>query len=295
MRIARVETTTCLLGEGPVWDVEDQALYFVDIFGRKVHRHRPDDGTTQTWDMPSKVGSVALHRDGGAVVALAEGVHMLDLTTGSSEPIALVPDLPARIALNDGKVDRRGRFVVGTTDTEIAAPIAALYSLEAGGLRILQAGLTVCNGPCWSPDDRVLYFADSFERRIHACDYDIETGDAGDRRVFAETSGLGGIPDGATVDTEGLLWVAICEGGKVAAFSPDGTVEQSIDLPVTYPSSVTFGGPGLDLLYVTSIDPRAIGRPAEPGGGDTYVLEGLGARGIEQPRYAAVSAARPAP
>jgi L-arabinonolactonase len=286
MRITRAETVACLLGEGPVWDARDQALWFVDIFGRRVHRHSPSDGATHTWEVPTNVGAVTPCHDGGAVVvALADGVHALDLASGVTTPVALVDDLAPGVALNDGKVDRRGRFVVGTIDTKIAAPLGQFLSLQAGALRVIADGFTVGNGPCWSPDDQVLYLADSFAHRIYAYDYDIETGDVGDRRVFAQTEELGGIPDGATVDEDGTVWVAICEGGKVVAFAPDGEVRRVIEMPVSHPSSVTFGGPGLDMLYVTSIDPAVLGKEAEPGGGMTYVIEDLGARGLKETRY----------
>jgi L-arabinonolactonase len=285
MRITRVATVACRLGEGPVWDARDQVLWFVDIFGRQVHRHSPGEGATRSWRMPANVGAVTPCRDSGALVALTDGVHLLDLESGSTTPVAVV-DLPPGVVLNDGKVDRRGRFVVGTIDTKIAAPLGQFLSLQAGDLRVIAQDFTVGNGPCWSPDDRVLYLADSFAHRIYAYDYDIETGDVGDRRVFAETKELGGIPDGATVDEEGMVWVAICEGAKVVAFAPDGEVQRVIEMPVSHPSSVTFGGPGLDLLYVTSIDPAALGKSAEPGGGMTYVIEDVGACGLEETRYA---------
>jgi L-arabinonolactonase len=285
MRITRVATVACRLGEGPVWDARDQVLWFVDIFGRQVHRHSPSEGATRSWRMPANVGAVTPCRDSGALVALTDGVHLLDLESGSTTPVAVV-DLSPGVVLNDGKVDRRGRFVVGTIDTKIAAPLGQFLSLQAGDLRVIAQDFTVGNGPCWSPDDRVLYLADSFAHRIYAYDYDIETGDVGDRRVFAETKELGGIPDGATVDEEGMVWVAICEGAKVVAFAPDGEVQRVIEMPVSHPSSVTFGGPGLDLLYVTSIDPAALGKSAEPGGGMTYVIEDVGACGLEETRYA---------
>jgi L-arabinonolactonase len=285
MRITRVATVACRLGEGPVWDARDQVLWFVDIFGRQVHRHSPGEGATRSWRTPANVGAVTPCRDRGALVALTDGVHALDLDSGTTTPVAVVDDLPAGVVLNDGKVDRRGRFVVGTIDTKLAAPLGRFLCLEAGRLRVIAEGFTVGNGPCWSPDDRVLYLADSFAHRIYAYDYDIETGDVGDRRVFAETEELGGIPDGATVDEQGMVWVAICEGAKVVAFAPDGEVQRVIEMPVSHPSSVTFGGRDLDLLYVTSIDPAALGKASEAGGGMTYVIEDVGARGLEETRY----------
>jgi sugar lactone lactonase YvrE len=287
VKIGRVDTRHCLVGEGPVWDVTEQALYFVDIVGRKVHRFDPADGETRSWDVPSVIGSMALRESGGAVVALKDGIHALDLVSGETSPIAL-PSQESRVQFNDGKVDRRGRFVVGSGDSDLRDTryVGALYSLGGdGALTVLDRGIAIANGPCWSPDDRTLYFSDSLPCSIFAYDYDIETGAVANKRLFADTRGLGGIPDGATVDRDGLVWMAICEGAKVVAFRPDGKIERVVPMPVKLPASVMFGGPDLDLLYVTTIDPTLLGRPAEEGAGGMFVIEGLGARGLAEPRY----------
>jgi L-arabinonolactonase len=288
MRITRVATVACRLGEGPVWDARDQVLWFVDIFGRQVHRHSPGEGATRSWRMPSNVGAVTPCRDRGALVALTDGVHVLDLESGSTTPVAVV-DLPPGFVLNDGKVDRRGRFIVGSGDSQLrdTQSIGSLYRLdEDASLTELDTKIAISNGPCWSPDNETLYFSDSLPYSIYAYDYDIATGSVANRRLFADTRELGGIPDGATVDTDGLLWMAICEGAKVVAFQPSGKIERVIDMPVRLTASVMFGGPDLDRLYVTTIDPALLGRPTGEGDGETWVIEGLGARGIPEPRYA---------
>jgi sugar lactone lactonase YvrE len=287
VKISRVETAHCLVGEGPLWDVAEQALYFVDIVGRKVHRYDPSSGMTRSWDVPGVIGSMALRIGGGAVVALKDGIHTLDFASGDVKPLAL-PEQPARAQFNDGKVDRRGRFVVGSGDSDLrdTQHVGSLYSLGTDRrLTVLDTGIAIANGPCWSPDDRTLYFSDSLEHAVYAYDYDADSGAASDRRLFADTRELGGIPDGATVDTDGLMWMAICEGQKVVAFRPDGTIERIVEMPVKLPASVMFGGPDLDLLYVTTIDPTLLARPAEEGAGHLWVIEGLGAKGIAEPRY----------
>eukprot|EP01037_Dinobryon_pediforme_P012125 gene12125-12210_t len=288
MKITRVETRHCLVGEGPVWDVAEQALYFVDIVGKAVHRFDPQSGLTRSWDVGQVVGSMALRAGGGAIVALKDGIFALDFDSGSLDLLAAAQHRHPRAQMNDGKVDRRGRFVVGSGDSDIrdCQPYGSLYRLDADhALHELDHGIAIANGPCWSPDNATLYFSDSLPYHIYAYDYDIETGAAANRRLFADTRDLGGIPDGATVDADGLLWMAICEGAKVVAFRPDGTIERVIDMPVSLPASVMFGGPGLDELYVTSIDPALLGRAGD-GGGSTFVITGLGARGIAEPRYA---------
>ncbi|MBC7985997.1 MAG: SMP-30/gluconolactonase/LRE family protein [Sphingomonadaceae bacterium] len=289
MRIERIDAPRCLVGEGPLWDVAEQALYFIDIVGKKVHRHDPAEGSTRSWDVPEVIGSMALREQGGAIVALPDGVYSLDFASGEVAPLARPGELDSRIQFNDGKVDRRGRFIVGSTDSNLkdTQPIGSVYRLDPDhALSVLDTRIHISNGPCWSPDDRIFYFSDSLIHTIYAYDYDIESGEVANRRVFADTRELGGIPDGATVDSDGLMWMAICEGAKVVAFRPDGKVERIIDMPVALTASVMFGGPDLDLLYVTSIDPALLGRESSDDDGQTFVIEGLGARGIAEPRYA---------
>jgi sugar lactone lactonase YvrE len=288
MKIERVPTVHCLVGEGPVWDVQEQALYFIDIVGKAVHRFDPALEQTRSWNVGSIIGSMALRTAGGAIVALKDGISTLDLEGGEVRPFAQADHIHPRAQMNDGKVDRRGRFVVGSGDSDIrdTHPYGTLYSLDAGGvLTELDRAISISNGPCWSPDNRTFYFSDSLPYHVYAYDYDLDTGKVANRRLFADTRALGGIPDGATVDSDGLMWMAICEGAKIVAFRPDGAIERIVDMPVKCPASVMFGGPDLDQLYVTSIDLALLGR-ANDGGGDTFVIVGLGARGIAEPRYA---------
>ena len=288
MKIERLPTVHCMVGEGPVWDIAEQALYFIDIVGKAVHRYDPGTEQTRSWNVGQIVGSMALRERGGAIVALKDGIFSLDLVGGAVELLAAAKHIHPRAQMNDGKVDRRGRFVVGSGDSDIrnCQPYGTLYSLHTdGSLHELDRGIAISNGPCWSPDNGTLYFSDSLPYCIYAYDYDIDTGEVANRRLFADTRSLGGIPDGATVDADGLMWMAICEGAKVVAYRPDGTIERTIDMPVKLPASVMFGGPRLDELYVTSIDPKLLGRESD-GGGALFRITGLGARGIPELRYA---------
>lgn len=288
MQITRVETPPVDGGESPLWDVAEQALYFIDNTGQKIHRLDPATGTTRSWEVPSVITALALREKGGAVVTLRTGVHSLDFETGALSPIAPLADPPPYV-FNDGKVDRGGRFVIGasTANFHEPTPDGGLYSLGADGrIQKLDAGIHFSNGPCFSPDDRTLYFADSWLHRIYAYDYDVATGQVANKRVFAETKELGGLPDGATVDADGLVWVAIYGGGKIAVFRADGRLERVVETPVRLTSSVMFGGAGLDRLYVTTIMHGVHGDPVEEGAGDLYVIDGLGARGTAEPRCA---------
>ncbi len=288
MKITQIDTQLCTIGEGPVWDVAEQALYFIDILGKTVLRFDPVSGETRTWPVPDVIGSMALRAGGGAIVALTNGVHALDFVSGDCALLATSEDLNETVQLADGKVDRRGRFIVGSSDRTMKEPRGKLYAMGLDAtLREIDNDIFLSNGPCWSPDDTILYHSDSIRNTVFAYDYDIETGTATNRRAWASTAELGGIPDGATIDTDGCMWMAICEGQKVVQFRPDGGLERVIDMPVKCPSSVIFGGPALDQLYVTSLSPAFLGREAAPLDGCTFVIEGLGAKGLAEPRYAA--------
>jgi sugar lactone lactonase YvrE len=270
-----------------VWDEAEQALYYIDILAKKVFRWDPATGDHQSWDLPDIIGSMALRDSGGAVVALGSGVHTLDFESGAVEPLALLDPPDPEVQLADGKVDRAGRFVFGTSHRAMKEPRGGLWSLGADHqLTQIDGDIFLGNGPCWSPDDRTFYHADSLRHLIYAYDYDIATGAVANRREFFDSSKWGPIPDGATVDAEGNLWTAICEGGVVLCISPAGEVLRELEFPTRIPASVMFFGPGLERLFVPTIDPTFLGREAAPEDGCCFVIDGLGVKGLPEPRYA---------
>ena len=286
MEITRLPLARCSVGEGPVWDEAEQALYYIDILEQRVMRWNPASGEQRSWSVPAMVGSMALREQGGAIVALPDGIHALDLDSGAVAGLALFDPPDPAIQLADGKVDRAGRFVFGTSHRQAKEPLGGLFSLDVGGkITRLDDGLILGNGPCFSPDDRTLYHADSMRRTIYAYDYDLVTGSASNRRIFFDSSAYGPIPDGATVDAAGDIWVAICEGGVVLRLSSEGEVRQAIEIPTRLPASCMFFGPDLDRLFVPSIDPSFLGREPAEADGWCYAIDGLGVRGLPEPRY----------
>ena len=277
------------LGEGPLWDVEEQRLYWIDSFGKRVFRCTADGREIRAWDVPERIGSMALRSRGGAVLSLANGFHFLDFRTGETQLIVdPEPDKPGN-RLNDGKVDRRGRFVAGSMDMNEDGPNGSLYRLDADlSLHKLDSGIICSNGPCWSPDDSTFYFSDTWSGEIWAYDYDIETGNVSNRRAFTKLDmSTGGAADGSTVDAEGFLWNAQVYDGKLIRYAPDGTVDRVIDMPVKKVTSVNFGGPDLDILYVTSMSKPPLPRFPKDGvqGGSLFAIHDLGVRGTPEPRF----------
>ena len=289
MRIEVLVDVKTTLGEGPVWDVQDQRLYWIDSFGCRVFRCTADGREIRAWDVPEKIGSMALRRGGGAVVSLATGFHFLDFETGDTTLIVNPePDKPDN-RLNDGKVDQRGRFIAGSMDTQEAGPNGSLYRLDPDlSLHRLDDGIIVSNGPCWSPDGRTFYFSDTWSDEIWAYDYDLETGNVANRRTFTKVGmSPGCATDGSTVDAEGFVWNAQCYVGKLCRYAPDGSLDRVIEMPVKKVTSVSFGGPSLDILFVTSMARPPL--PRFPGDGvqrgSLFAIHALGIKGLPEPRF----------
>lgn len=292
MRIDVVLDLKTHLGEGPLWDVEQQRLYWIDSMVGNVYRSTADGTELRSWDLPGKVGSLAIRKDGlGAVVALESGLHLLDFASGEADLlIDPEPDLPMN-RLNDGKVDRQGRFVFGSMDMSETSNSGRLYRLDPDfSVHRLDDDIAVSNGPCFSPDGRTLYFCDSWTGELWSYDYDPQTGSVGERRTFAliDTPG-GGAFDGGTVDSEGFVWNAQVYDGRIVRYAPDGTLDRVIDMPVKKVTSVMFGGPALNILFVTSMAKPP--RPHNPGDGilrgSLFAVHDLGVTGLPEMRFGA--------
>jgi sugar lactone lactonase YvrE len=292
MRIEVVVDVKTILGEGPLWDVGLERFFWIDSFGGVVYRSTYDGREIRAWDVPTKIGSIAIRKDGnGAICSLANGFHALDFKTGDCTLIHDPEPGKSNNRINDGKVDRRGRFIAGSMDTMEEGPNGALYRLDPDfTVTKLDSNIIVSNGPCWSPDDKIFYFADSWSGEIWAYDYDINTGSVKNRRTFTKIdTSRGGAADGSTVDAEGYLWNAQVYDGKIIRYAPDGKVDKVIDMPVKKVTSVNFGGPKLDILYVTSMAKPPL--PRFPGDGvlrgSLFAIYDLGIKGVPEPRFGA--------
>jgi len=289
MRIETIVDVKTHLGEGPLWDVEEERLYWLDSTGMNIFRATHDGREVRGWDLPQMIGSMALRKKGGAVLSLRRGFHFLDFKTGEVELIHdPEPDKPDN-RLNDGKVDKRGRFIVGSMDTKETGKNAALYRLDPDlSVHKIDDNIIVSNGPCWSPDGRIFYFADSWSGEIWAYDYDLETGSVSNRRTFAKLdTSTGGAADGSTVDAEGGVWNAQVYDGKIIRYAPDGRVDRIVEMPVKKVTSVMFGGPKLDVLYVTSMAKKHLPHlPADgPARGGVFAIHDLGVKGVPESRF----------
>ena len=247
-----VVTEPCLLGEGPIWVADAQALYWTDIKGRRLHAYFPDSGQHQSWEAPFRVGSIVPTRSGGFIGACDSGFFEVDSDFAHFRIIGEPePDRPDN-RFNDGKTDPHGRFLAGTMDDTETAACGALFRLDHNRTWArIDDGYRVTNGPAFSSDGRVMYHCDSARQIIYAYDVD-GLGNASGRRVFARFAEADGYPDGMTVDRAGDLWVAFWDGWCLRRLSPSGEIAQTLAMPVQRPTSCAFGGPAADRLYITS-------------------------------------------
>lgn len=245
------------LGEGTLWSTSEQALYWVDILGRQLHRLRPADGARASWRFDEEISAVAERANApGLVATLRRGFALFDPARPDEAPRYLHQpgEEPAGNRFNDGKCDAQGRFWGGTMDWDCKAPTGALYRFDGDGRSSRhETGITVSNGPAWSADGRTLYFNDTAPNRILAYDFDAEAGTLSNRRTWLRLATGDGYPDGMTTDADGRLWICHWGGSCVSCHDPvSGEELTRIRLPAAHITDCAFGGPDLRTLYITS-------------------------------------------
>ena len=284
----RVGTALCSVGESPLWSAVEQALYWVDIEGRRIHRWRAARGAEpaheQSWLLEQRPACIALHAHSGLVCGLENSVAHLQLHADGShalQELASVAHSEPGMRLNDGRCDRDGHFWAGSMvmNMALAAPAGRLYRIgnhADHGDRSAPAApaapvtgaepLIVPNGLAFSPDGRTLYLSDSHPsvQKIWAFDH-ASDGSLSRRRLFVDMQQHPGRPDGAAVDVDGCYWSCANDAGRVHRFTPAGRLDRSLAVPVAKPSMCSFGGARLDELFVTSIRPAST---AATGAGD---------------------------
>lgn len=268
--MALIKGVHCATGESPVWHAAQAAWYWVDIPARRIWRYDPGAASTANWEAPEMVACIAVAADGSLVAGMETGIFRVDLGPDGRASTSLLAapaagELGQGMRFNDGRCDRQGRFWSGTMfmDMQAARPIGGLYRYtRRGGLHgPAVTGLLTQNGLAWSPDGRTMYLSDSHPHRrlVWSFDYDVDDGVPHGQRVFLDLSQQQGRPDGAAVDVDGCYWTCANDGGVVQRFTPEGRLDREIAVPMAKPSMCAFGGPDLDTMLVTSIDPGSGG------------------------------------
>jgi sugar lactone lactonase YvrE len=251
----------CTIGEGPVWDDSSGTLYWVDLLGNAIHAWEAKDGQVSSLDVGQNTGCIAVRAKGGLVAALQHGFFFVDVKRGTVAPIVDPEAHLPENRFNDGKTDCRGRFWAGTMSKKMdsgagdSGPAGNVYCLGPDlGVTKKIPGVTISNGMGWSSDNRTFYYIDSPTNTVAAYDFDPDSGAISRRRVVVKTDeGSVGMPDGMCMDAEGMLWVALWGGAAVGRWDPStGKLLRRLEVPALNVTSCTFGGPRMDLLYITT-------------------------------------------
>jgi sugar lactone lactonase YvrE len=250
-----------LLGESPLWHPAEQVLYYCDIPGKQLLRFDPRTGSRRAWDFETEPSAIAPLPDGRLLMSLRSGLWQFDPANGSRHKLVDAPYPVASQRFNDGKCDARGRFWVGTICSPLLPARGTMQCFAARELKQRFDGVSISNGLAWSPDGRVMYWADTQFNILYTFDFDPDSGALSRRRELlrfpVEAPGQPrddylGRPDGAAVDSEGCYWVAMYDGQRVLRLSPEGEILRQVHLPVRCPTMPAFGGHDLKTLYITT-------------------------------------------
>lgn len=272
--------------EGVIWDDLAGLVRWTDIATSRLFAYDPATGHVSEHVLPARLCCFALtHETGVLLLALEKQIARFDTRDGR---LHILQDIEPEILgtrANDGRCDRGGNFVFGTLNERGPEKVASFWRYTHDGhlhrLALPKAAIT--NSICFSPDGETMYFTDSPTAQIMACDYDAASGDVDRIRVFAELT-PGYEPDGSTVDADGFLWNAEWAASRVVRYAPDGRVDATIALPSKQPSCVSFAGPGLDRMVITSAH-LGLGDKAGPLDGAIYIGTPPAGRGLPEARY----------
>ncbi|MHC4445117.1 MAG: SMP-30/gluconolactonase/LRE family protein [Planctomycetota bacterium] len=239
----------CKTGENPLWDHKQQILYWTDIpNGRLFKYHAPTSQHQQIYT-GEPVGGFTLQTDGSLLLFQ---VNKFSRFSPDGRLQTLVADIdPDMARFNDVIADPEGRVYAGTIGRNKES--GGVYRVDLDGtVTNLFKGTGCSNGMGFSPDLKHFYWTCSTTRRIFRFNYHQDSGELTDRKIIITVGKNEGVPDGLTVDTEGNLWSARWDGYAIYKYSPTGELLLKIKFPVAKVSSLTFGGPNLDQLYVTT-------------------------------------------
>ncbi len=244
----------CHVGEGPLWHPQEKRLYWADIPTGRMFRYDPADGSHEQFYDGGVVGGFTIQADGSLLLFMERGA-IAGWKDGQLTPLVEGLEGEEENRFNDVFADPRGRVFCGTMPMDSSRGserLGTLYRLDTDmTITPLLGGVGISNGMGLTPDRAGLYYTDTMDNQIHLFDYDADTGEISNRRVFVDTRDEEGLPDGMTVDAEGRVWSARFGGSCVAQYSADGKAERRVMFPTPNITSVIFGGEGYAEMYVT--------------------------------------------
>lgn len=279
-----VSAHKCLLGEGPVWDAKRKSICWIDIINGLIYEFYTEQNILNTIEVQQMIGSVAVCTNGNFIAALQNGFAFINRLDGK---IIMIADpenhLPGN-RFNDGKCDPEGRFWAGTMPLSEDAESGSVYMIQNDLVPVKKIdGVTISNGMAWSADHETFYYIDTPSMEIVAYSYEKSNGRISNKRVVIKIEKADGYPDGMTIDTEGMLWIAHWGGWQVTRWNPvTGEKLHAVNIPVAQVTSCTFGGDHLEDLYITTAKVGLTEQDLEqqPLAGSLFVIRDCGFRGM---------------
>lgn len=275
---------TCLLGEGPVWDIKNERMLWIDILRGDIHAFYPANKRFETFNTGTLIVSITLNKNGGLIAALQDGFASIDM---EKKQIEYIKDPEAHLPynrFNEGKCDPMGRFWAGTMSLSEEPEAGSLYTLEKGASVSKKIeGVTISNGMAWNKDHTLFYYIDTPTFEVVAYDYNKWNGNISNKKTIIKVPKEHGYPDGMTIDSEGMLWIAHWDGWQLTRWHPNtGEQLHKISLPAAKVTSCTFGGKNLDDLYITTASKEMTEDELQkqPLAGSLFVVRNCGFTGL---------------
>jgi len=273
-----------LLGEGPVWDADNNYLYWVNILAGDIHRLCIATGEHSTFNVGQLVGAIVPRKGGGLVAAMQHGFYYVDFDNKTLQFITNPEELLPNNRFNDGKCDAAGRFWAGTMPFNEKEAAGSLYMLDTDlSVSLKVPHVTISNGLAWTADSKTLYYIDTPTRHIAAYDFEVETGVISNKRIAIDVSHEKGYPDGMTIDRDNMLWIAYYGGWQIVQYNPaTGKALQHIHFPVANVTCCTFGGPALGDMYITTArkELTVVELKMQPLAGSVFIIKNIGSTGL---------------
>jgi len=274
----------CLLGEGPVWDFKKKIICWIDILRGEIHQYSPEKKNHFVIPVNQVIGCIALCNDGGFIAARKNGFAFISRDGKIIEEINDPESHLPGNRFNDGKCDPTGRFWAGTMSLAEENGAGSLYTIDTA-LKVTKklGGSTISNGLAWTSDKKILYYIDTPTSQIFSFDYDDASGNITNRKSIIKIAAEDGFPDGMTIDSEGMVWVAHWDGWQVSRWNPlTGEKLLRVAMPVARVTSCTFGGDALQDLYITTASKELTEEQLkqQPLAGSLFVLENCSVKGL---------------
>ena len=283
MKIEILSDVHSEVGEGPLWNLSERSVTWVDITGRKWHKLSLNSGLVESRSVPTMIGAIVERLDGTYQGAVEEGFAKLKIGEDGYEITHNF--LSSEVRMNDAKADAKGRWWAGSNAIDFTAGVGKVHRLNIdGSVSTMIEGLTLPNGLGWSPDNKKFYLIDTFARALYRYDFNLESGDISNKSLLVEFKEDGSYPDGMCVASDGTLLVAMWNGSRIEVISSEGQFLSTIEMPVKSPTSCAFGGDDGKTLLVTS-DGRDFDSLKYPDSGKLFGITGTGFSASESSKY----------